>query len=119
MGTNRRNLQNTTESNMDAKTADHTGKGPVPGGPRGHRNRDWWPEHLDIGVLHTNAPAADPMGEAFDYAKEFESLDIDAVVKDLHALMKDSQEWWPADFGHYGGGVLPLGRARAPPPRHN
>jgi catalase-peroxidase len=88
---------------MDAKTDDSAGKCPFNGGTHGPRNRDWWPEHLDIGVLHTKAPAADPMGEAFDYAKEFESLDIDAVIKDLHALMKDSQEWWPADFGHYGG----------------
>jgi catalase-peroxidase len=88
---------------MDAKTDDNAGKCPFTGGSRGHRNRDWWPEHLDIGVLHTNAPAADPMGEAFDYAKEFESLDIDAVIKDLHALMTNSQDWWPADFGHYGG----------------
>jgi catalase-peroxidase len=88
---------------MDAKTDDSAGKCPVTRGTGGHRNRDWWPEHLDIGALHTNAPAADPMGEAFDYAKEFESLDLDAVIKDLHALMKDSQEWWPADFGHYGG----------------
>jgi catalase-peroxidase len=91
------------ERNMDAKTDDSAGKCPMTGGTRGHRNRDWWPEHLDIGVLHTNAPAADPMGEAFDYAREFESLDLDAVIKDLHALMKDSQPWWPADFGHYGG----------------
>jgi catalase-peroxidase len=88
---------------MDAKTDDNSGKCPFTGGTHGHRNRDWWPEHLDIGVLHTNAPAADPMGEAFDYAKEFESLDLDAVIKDLHALMTDSQAWWPADFGHYGG----------------
>src|SRR6202521_1659146 len=88
---------------MDAKTDDSAGKCPFTGGAHGPRNRDWWPEHLDIGVLHTNAPAADPMGKAFDYAKEFESLDIDAVIKDLHALMKDSQDWWPADFGHYGG----------------
>jgi catalase-peroxidase len=88
---------------MDAKTDEGAGKCPFTGGTHGHRNRDWWPEHLEIGALHTNAPAADPMGEAFDYAKEFESLDIDAVVKDLHALMTDSQEWWPADFGHYGG----------------
>ena len=88
---------------MDAKTDDSAGKCPFTGGPHGRRNRDWWPEHLDIGVLHTNAPAADPMGKAFDYAKEFESLDLDAVIKDLHALMTDSQEWWPADFGHYGG----------------
>jgi catalase-peroxidase len=88
---------------MDAKTDENAGKCPFTGGTHGHRNRDWWPEHLDIGVLHSNAPAADPMGEAFDYAKEFESLDIDAVIKDLRALMTDSQEWWPADFGHYGG----------------
>ena len=77
---------------MDTKTDDSAGKCPFTGGTRGHRNRDWWPEHLDLGVLHTNAPVADPMGEAFDYAREFESLDIDAVIKDLHALMKDSQE---------------------------
>ena len=88
---------------MDKKTDDSAGKCPFTGGPGGHRNRNWWPEQLDIGVLHTNAPAADPMGEAFDYAREFESLDLDAVIKDLHALMKDSQAWWPADFGHYGG----------------
>ena len=88
---------------MDKKTDDSAGKCPFTGGPGGHRNRDWWPEQLNIGVLHTNAPAADPMGEAFNYAREFESLDLDAVIKDLHALMKDSQEWWPADFGHYGG----------------
>jgi catalase-peroxidase len=88
---------------MDAKTDDSGGKCPFTGGSHGHSNRDWWPEHLDVGVLHTNAPAADPMGEAFDYAKEFESLDLDAVIKDLHVLMTNSQEWWPADFGHYGG----------------
>jgi catalase-peroxidase len=88
---------------MDAKTDDSAGKCPFTGGTRGPRNRDWWPEHLDIGVLHTNAPAADPMGETFNYAKEFESLDLDGVIKDLRALMTDSQEWWPADFGHYGG----------------
>ena len=87
---------------MDAKTDDKSaGKCPVM--HKGHRNRDWWPEYLDIGVLHALHPDADPMGKAFDYAKEFESLDLDAVIKDLHALMTDSQEWWPADFGHYGG----------------
>jgi catalase-peroxidase len=88
---------------MDAKTDDSAGKCPFTGGGRGHSNRDWWPEHLDIGVLHSRHPSADPMGIAFDYAKEFESLDLDAVIKDLHALMTDSQPWWPADFGHYGG----------------
>jgi catalase-peroxidase len=70
---------------MDAKTDDSAGKCPFTGGTHGPKNRDWWPEHLDIGVLHTNAPAADPMGDAFNYAKEFESLDIDAVIKDLRA----------------------------------
>jgi catalase-peroxidase len=88
---------------MDAKTDDSAGKCPVSHGTRGHRNRDWWPEHLDVGVLHARHPSADPMDKSFDYAKEFKSLDLDAVIKDLHALMKDSQEWWPADFGHYGG----------------
>jgi catalase-peroxidase len=88
---------------MDAKT-DEKGAGKCPVmHTTGHRNRDWWPEHLDIGVLHTIHPSADPMGKAFDYAKEFESLDLDAVVKDLQAMMTNSQEWWPADFGHYGG----------------
>ena len=88
---------------MDKKTDEKSGgKCPVVH-TKSHRNRDWWPEHLDIGVLHALHPDADPMGKAFNYAKEFESLDLDAVIKDLHALMTDSQEWWPADFGHYGG----------------
>jgi catalase-peroxidase len=76
-----------------------TGKCPVM-----HRaNRDWWPDHLDIQVLHNNSNLSDPMGEAFDYAKEFKSLDLNAVIADLRALMTNSQDWWPADFGHYGG----------------
>jgi catalase-peroxidase len=65
-------------------------------------NADWWPNQLKIGVLHQHAPRGNPMGEAFDYKKEFESLDLNAVIKDLRALMTDSQDWWPADFGHYG-----------------
>jgi catalase-peroxidase len=69
---------------------------------RGRMNRDWWPNQLNIGALHQNTSDSNPMGEAFDYAKEFDSLDLDAVIKDLHALMTDSQEWWPADYGHYG-----------------
>src|SRR6201747_3030424 len=102
---------------MDAKTDDSAGKCPVSHGNRGHRNRDWWPEHLDIGVLHAKTPSADPMGKAFDYAKEFESLDLDAVIKDLHGLMKDSQDWWPADFGHYGGLFIRLAWHSAGPYR--
>ena len=81
---------------------DDTTKCPFTGGTRGHTNRDWWPNQLDLQVLHRNSTLSDPMGEAFDYAKEFKSLDLNAVIKDLHALMTDSQEWWPADFGHYG-----------------
>jgi catalase-peroxidase len=83
---------------MDDKT-----KCPVSGGKRAPTNRDWWPNQLDLGVLHQHSNLSDPMGAAFDYAKEFKSLDLNAVIKDLNALMTDSQEWWPADFGHYGG----------------
>jgi catalase-peroxidase len=78
-------------------------KCPVAHGQPSRSNRDWWPNQLDLGVLHQHSNLSDPMGEAFDYAKEFKSLDLDAVIKDLKALMTDSQEWWPADFGHYGG----------------
>ncbi|HEV2898469.1 MAG TPA: catalase/peroxidase HPI [Pseudaminobacter sp.] len=88
---------------MDAKTDESAGKCPFTGGARGRSNRDWWPDHLDIQMLHRNSDLSDPMGKDFDYAEEFKTLDLDAVIKDLHALMTDSQEWWPADFGHYGG----------------
>src|SRR5579885_1984679 len=84
---------------MDAKTDDTTGKCPF----TGNRNRDWWPKQLDLQVLHHNSNLSNPMGEDFDYAKEFKSLDLNAVIADLRKLMTDSQEWWPADFGHYGG----------------
>jgi catalase-peroxidase len=66
-------------------------------------NRDWWPKQLSIEGLHRNSSKSDPMGTDFDYAKEFKTLDLNAVVKDLTALMTQSQDWWPADFGHYGG----------------
>ncbi len=89
---------------MDAKTDDNSaGKCPVAGSPHGRTNRDWWPNHVDIQILHRNSRLSDPMGKEFDYAEEFKTLDLNAVIKDLHALMTDSQEWWPADFGHYGG----------------
>jgi catalase-peroxidase len=65
-------------------------------------NRDWWPNQVNVNVLHQHSPKSDPMGKEFNYAAEFKTLDLNAVVKDLHALMTDSQEWWPADFGHYG-----------------
>src|SRR6478672_10181914 len=88
---------------MDDKT-----KCPFSGGARGRGNRDWWPDALDVSVLHRNSTLSDPMGEAFDYAKEFKTLDLNAVIKDLTALMTESQEWWPADFGHYGGLMIRL-----------
>jgi catalase-peroxidase len=68
---------------------------------RGRRNSDWWPNQLNVSVLHQNTAESDPMGPHFDYAKEFQSLDLDALIKDLHALMTDSQPWWPADYGTY------------------
>lgn len=81
---------------FSGSAAPHT----VAGGPS---NADWWPNQLKLGILHQHGAESDPMGEAFDYAAEFKTLDLDAVIKDLHALMTDSQDWWPADWGHYGG----------------
>jgi len=77
-------------------------KCPFAGTPA-HTNRDWWPNQLDVQILHQHSTLSNPMGEEFDYAKEFKTLDLNAVIKDLSALMTDSQDWWPADFGHYGG----------------
>jgi catalase-peroxidase len=88
---------------MDAKTDESAGKCPFTGGTRARSNRDWWPDALNIEMLHRNSNLSDPMGKDFDYAKEFKSLDLNAVINDLTTLMTDSQEWWPADFGHYGG----------------
>ena len=89
---------------MDAKVDDKgPGKCPMGQGRGSRSNRDWWPEQLSLESLSQHSSRSDPMGLAFDYAKEFETLDLDAVIADLHALMTDSQEWWPADFGHYGG----------------
>src|SRR4051812_23016967 len=78
---------------MDKDDSASTGSCPFSGGARAYTNRDWWPNQLDIQVLHRHSPLSDPMGAAFDYPKEFNSLDLDAVIRDLHALMTDSQEW--------------------------
>jgi catalase-peroxidase len=91
------------ERNMDAKTDENTGKCPFTGTTHTRKNRDWWPDALDVSVLHRNSNLSDPMDKDFDYAKEFKTLDLNAVINDLKALMTDSQEWWPADYGHYGG----------------
>jgi len=84
-------------------------KGPVMGRTNpivaggGTTNRDWWPDQLNLSILHQHSSLSNPMGEEFNYAEEFKKLDLEALKKDLYALMTDSQEWWPADYGHYGG----------------
>ncbi|MGW8762690.1 catalase/peroxidase HPI [Streptomyces sp. NPDC055815] len=75
---------------------------PTPTETRPKTNTDWWPNQLDLQVLHQHSPLSDPMGEEFDYAKEFAGLDVDALKRDVFAVMTDSQDWWPADYGHYG-----------------
>ncbi len=82
-------------------------KCPIMGGIQGHATRgassqDWWPNQLDLSILNQNPPAADPMGADFDYAAEFATLDLDALRRDINEMMTASQEWWPADYGHYG-----------------
>ncbi len=94
---------------MDDKDTANIGKCPVMHGVRpaatmgSWSNRDWWPNQLNLRILHQHSSLSDPMGPAFDYAAEFKKLDFEALKKDLYALMTDSQEWWPADWGHYGG----------------
>ena len=76
---------------------------PTPKPHRPQTNRDWWPNQPDLSVLRAHNPRSNPMGEDFDYAEEFQKLDVEALKRDLVALMTDSQDWWPADHGHYGG----------------
>ncbi len=88
---------------MDGNDGKNAGKCPVMHGASSqHTNRDWWPNQLSLSVLHQHSALSNPMGGTFNYAEEFKKLDLEALRKDLHALMTDSQEWWPADFGHYG-----------------
>lgn len=93
---------------MDHSNTNGEGKCPFLAAPHRHTaagalsNSNWWPNQLKLNILHQNSSLTDPMGEDFDYAEEFKSLDLDAVKKDLFELMNDSQEWWPADYGHYG-----------------
>ena len=88
--------------NEDSKWPD-TGGTDNPAAGSGTSNRDWWPNQLNLKILHQNSPMSNPMGEEFNYAEEFKKLDLEALKKDLYELMTDSQEWWPADYGHYGG----------------
>ncbi len=93
---------------MDGNDGQGAGKCPVMGGVPKHTtfgsrsNRDWWPNQLNLQILHQNSSLSDPMGKDFNYAEAFKKLDLKALKKDLHALMTDSQDWWPADYGHYG-----------------
>ena len=93
---------------MDGSAVGNEGKCPMGGGSRRHTavgssaNQHWWPNQLNLKMLHQNSALSDPMGDTFNYAEEFKSLDLDAVVKDLEKVMTDSQPWWPADYGHYG-----------------
>ena len=75
---------------------------PTPTVSRPRTNQDWWPNQLNLQVLHQHSPRANPMGEDFDYAAEFKTLDLDALKRDIFEVMTTSQDWWPADFGHYG-----------------
>ena len=91
---------------MNAKTDENAGKCPIVHGTTNlgmRSNSDWWPNQLNLKILRQNSSLSNPMGEAFNYAEEFKKLDFKALKKDLHALMTDSQDWWPTDFGHYGG----------------
>ena len=98
-------LSTTTGTSVPAnqeETLSAESKCPFAGGTPAHTNRDWWPNQLNLKILHQHSSLSNPMGEEFDYAREFKTLDLNAVIQDLHALMTDSQDWWPADFGHYG-----------------
>ncbi|MEX2320175.1 MAG: catalase-peroxidase, partial [Saccharospirillum sp.] len=92
---------------MTANRTETAGKCPVMHGSRaqmsaGTANQDWWPNQLNLAILHQHAPKSNPLGEDFNYAEAFKTLDLPTVKKDIEALLKDSQEWWPADYGHYG-----------------
>src|SRR5690606_25026331 len=93
----------TTPLTVRGRAMDKEQKCPVTGRARAIRsNQDWWPNQLNLKVLHQNPPTRDPMGADFDYAQEFESLDLDALKKDIEKVLTTSQDWWPADYGHYG-----------------
>ena len=90
---------------MDGNEAENAGKCPFIHTQTTHAvtsNRSWWPNQLNLSILHQNSALSNPMGPGFDYAKEFKKLDLKALKQDIFALMTTSQDWWPADYGHYG-----------------
>ena len=93
---------------MDRREVEPAGKCPIMHGAPNHAsfagrtNREWWPNQLNLRILHQNSTLSNPMARNFNYAEEFKKLDLAAMKKDIYALMTDTQEWWPADFGHYG-----------------
>src|SRR3974377_374410 len=100
---NRRHKESLWSSRKSEAMMDDTTKCPFSGAQRIHQfNRDWWPNQLDLTVLHQNSPLSTPMGTGFNYAEECKKLGLGALKQDLYALMTDSQDWWPADYGHYG-----------------
>ncbi len=96
------NKSNKEKKEQKVKTATTAGKVSKPTASGGTTNRDWWPNQLKVDILSQHSSKSNPMGEGFNYAKEFKSLDLESVKKDLRGLMTKSQDWWPADFGHYG-----------------
>ena len=101
-------MENITSPDKTAYNINSESKCPFHGGALkqsaggGTRNRDWWPNQLKLNILRQNSSLSNPMGDSFNYAEEFKTLDLDAVKKDIFNLMTTSQEWWPADYGHYG-----------------
>src|SRR6059036_129060 len=89
-------------SNHGSESENPVSPSPTPKRTRPRTNKDWWPNQLDLSVLHAHSPLSDPMGKDFNYAEEFKTLDLDAVKKDIYEVMTTSQDWWPADYGHYG-----------------
>ena len=87
---------------MDKDDSASTGQCPFSGGSRAYTNREWWPNQLNLKILRKHPDVANPMGRDFDYAAEFQTLDLDALARDVDEVLTTSQEWWPADFGHYG-----------------
>ncbi|MDP8969289.1 MAG: catalase-peroxidase, partial [Actinomycetota bacterium] len=95
-------MKETDETRSVSESENPAIPSPTPKATRPRTNRDWWPNQLDLSVLHQHSPRSNPMGENFDYAEEFKTLDLDALKQDLIEVMTTSQDWWPADYGHYG-----------------